>query len=230
MAVANLRRTVLQIVNEVQRKLGLTATTSLTQTKHATALLQWLNEVIDEVADSGRWQEMYAETSVSCSAGLGTYVVPGSAIVQNVEEIVYHTDISPLELRDPSDLRRLQRINSNGIPRQYALIGVCAGNPEFRVYPVPATAQASGRSFHIAYYVKPDMYTTSDGSVVPVFPANLLIQGLYAKALLDENGGEPSPQYQVAYQEYLRQRKEALNRYKADTGTDIRFVPTGGMY
>ena len=75
-----------------------------------------------------------------------------------------------------------------------------------------------------------DSAVTADASAVPAFPARVLVQGTYAKALLEENGGEPTPQYQTAYAEYIRMRSEALNRFNADTGTDIYFTPTGSRY
>ena len=84
---------------------------------------------------------------------------------------------------------------------------------------------ATTPTFDIAYYKKPSLYITSDVSAVPAFPARMLIQGLYAKALLEENGGEPTREFQAAELAYLRMRGEALNRFNADTGTDLRVVP-----
>ena len=100
--------------------------------------------------------------------------------------------------------------------------------PKFRVYPIPNSSTISNATtptFDIAYYKKPSLYLTSDVSAVPAFPARMLIQGLYAKALLEENGGEPTREFQAAELAYLRMRGEALNRFNADTGTDLRVVP-----
>lgn len=52
-----------------------------------------------------------------------------------------------------------------------------------------------------------------------------MVQGVYAKAVLEESGQEPTRQYQVAYQEYVKMRGEALNRFTADTDKGIQLVP-----
>jgi hypothetical protein len=224
----DLRLSVIEIVNTVQRRMGVTPTTTLNATKHATVLLDLLNQVVDEASDAGDWQELYAETIVSVQSSVGTYTVSttSNALVKNIYEISFGTDIAPLDVRDIQDMRRLQRLNSFGGPRQFGIVGVddITGNPRIRVYPIPVTAQVSSR-FNIAYYRKPPIYTLSDINTVPDLPAQLLILGLYAKALLEENGGEPTPQYQMAFQEYERMRSESLNRFNADTGTDMYFTP-----
>ena len=101
----------------------------------------------------------------------------------------------------------------------------------FRVFPIPGSAQ-NNQNFLAAIYAKPPLYTTStaDSSALPVFPANIMIAGLYAKALLEENGGEPTQEYQAAFATYIAMRKEALNRYNADTGNDLFLVPTGSRW
>ena len=227
----DLRLSVIEIVNTIQRRLGVSPTQTLTATKQATVLLELLNQVIDETTDAGDWQELYAETIVTAAAGVGTYVVAttAQAVVKNIYEIRFGSDISPMEVQDIQEIRRLQRLSGRGRPRQFAIVGVddVTGNPQFRTYPIPATAQ-SGELFDIAYYRKPPIYTASDINTVPDLPAQLLIQGLYAKALLEENGGEPTAQYQVAYNEYERMRSESLNRFNADTGSDMYFVPHSG--
>lgn len=227
MALTDIRQTNLQIINAIQRKLGVNPTSSLTETKHATMLLRLLNEVIDEVTDAGDWQEAYEEITVTAQTSTATYTIATSgAMVKRIYEIAFDTDNSPLGVVEIQDIRRLSRLNSYGRPRQFAVKGVdsSTGNPQVQVYPVPASAE-DGLLFNVAIYRKPVLYTTSDGSTVPIYPANVIMQGLYAKALLEENGGEPNQQYAVAYQEYARMRKEALNRYSADSGTDFYFVP-----
>lgn len=233
MATSDVRKDVISIVNEVQRRLGLSSTTDLTATKLTTVLLDLLNDVIDEVSDFGEWQQMYREVQVTASSSVGTYEIAVSSQVKNIYEFVWDTDVSPLEVRTIEDIRRLQRLASFGVPRQTAIIGVSGVNPLFRVYPVPNSSTISNATkgtFDIAYYKKPGLLTTADVSAVPAFPSRMLIQGLYAKALLEENGGEPSPQYQAAYVEYIRMRKEALNRFNADTGTDMYITPNASRY
>lgn len=220
-----IRLTVLGIINEVERLLNVKVSSTLTERKLTQVLLRFLNETVDECADFGRWQELYDEVLVTASSSVSQYTVAVSGLVANIEEISFQGETQALIVKDRQDIRRLQRLASYGIPRQYAVIDVnVSGYPIFRPYPIPGSNQ-NNKTFRVHYYIKPPLYTTSDGSTTPVFPANVLIKGTYAKALLDENGGEPTNQYQVAYAEYTRMRKEALNRFTGDTGMDTHFRP-----
>jgi hypothetical protein len=220
-----LRDTALNIVNRVRRKLGYNAVTDFSS-KNARMLLEMLNEVVSEVSDEGDWPEMYREVFVTASSSVGEYEVRVSGLVQSVYEIGFQNQIAALEPRDIKDLRLWQRLGNTGEPRQFAIVGVNAssGNPLFRVHPIPGSSQA-GETFDVAYYQKPEALTTAQGGVTVPFPSELLFKGLYAKALLEENGGERSTEYQTAYTEYIRDRRETLRRFTADTGSDIYIIP-----
>ena len=234
MAITDVRKNVLDMVNEVNRRLGLSDSTTLTDTKLTTMLVDLLNDVIDEVSDYGDWPQMFREVDVTAVSSVGSYEAAVSAQVKNIYEIVWGDDIASMEVKTIEDIRRLQRLSSFGTPRQFAVVGVSGINPLFRVYPVPnqtsIDADNKGGVFDIAYYKKPSLLTTSDAALIPAFPSRVLVQGLYAKALLEENGGEPTQEYRAAYGEYVNMRTEALNRFTADTGTDVYFVPTGSRY
>lgn len=224
---ADTRRTILQIVNDVQRRLGVNPTANLTATKHATVLLGLLNQLVDEISDQREWMEWYAETTVLASSSVAEYSVNTPYPVHHIYEIAFQGDIAPMDVVSIEEIRRLQRLNHHGRPRQFGIVGVngATGNPTFRVSPIPGSAQ-NNMGLHIALYKKPAIYSTSDIGEEPEFPAQLLTQGLYAKALLEENGGEPTRQYEIAYAEYQRMLVEAANRYNSDTGDGtIQFIP-----
>lgn len=233
MAIADVRLSVLGIINEVQEKLSVNRTTTVDETRLSLLLLRLLNETVAECVDYGDWQELFRETLVTASSSVEEYTITPetSALVQRVYEIHFGTQVSPLEVRTIEDIRRLQKTRGFGEPRQFAIIGVDAstGNPNFRPYPIPGSNE-NNDTFDIAYYIKPPLYTTNDNNTIPPLPANVLIQGVYAKAVLEESGQEPTNQYQVAYQEYIRMRKEALNRFTSDTGVDIMLQPTGANF
>lgn len=229
MALSDIRQAYISIVNKVQRRLGLNPTASLTSTAHSTMLMELLNQVIDEIADSGNWQELFQEATVAASSSVGQYSVNPTGVVRTIYEIRFDTDVSPLRVVEIQEIRRLQKLAGFGRPRNFAIVGVGSANanPIIRVHPIPGSAQ-NNLTFNIAYWEKPVIITTADSSVQSVFPAVLLTQGLYAKALLEENGGESTPQYEVAYAEFERMKRESLNRLTYDTGTDVYFVPFGG--
>lgn len=225
-AVSNIRQTVIQVINQVQRKLGVNTTSTLTETKHATVLLRLLNEVITECEDAGDWLELYEEHTVTAQSSVAQYTIDASAQVHHIHEIHYEGSPAPLANVSISKMRMFGKITSFGSPRHFALTNVddTTGQPVMKVFPVPTTA----RTFDIGFYEKQNLLTTSDTATVPKFPANVLIQGVYAKALLDENGGEPTKQFEFAYGEYKNIREQAMNRYTSDTGGDIYMVPQRG--
>lgn len=246
---AGVRETVIQIVNKVQDKLGVNTTTDLTTTKHSGVLLQLLNEVIADLNDSGNWQELYTEIEVTAESSVNQYVISprqfvtqasgiagfpkfDSALsakeVHHIHEVSFGSQSSPLELRTIEDIRRLrrtQRDSTGGNPRQWSVIGTnVSGHPVMEVFPKPSS-QFNNQRFNIALYVKEPLLSESDVSAVPVFPSNVLVQGLYAKALLEQDDGAPTPTSNAEFAIYERLKREALNRFTVDSGTDVYLYP-----
>lgn len=227
MATSDVHLTVLQHINKVLRRLEVNTVTTISE-KLPTLLLDLLNEVIAEVSDYGDWQEMYRTVLVPVSAGQGTYKVSASSEVKNVLEISHSSrGVSPLEVVDIPTIRRLQRLTGTGVPSQFAIVGVSGTRPIFAPWRVPGSNEA-GTFFDVAFYKKPRLYTTADTASVVTFPSYVIHLGLYAKALANEAGGESTAQYQTTYAEYIRARKEGLNRFTSDTGSSFQIVP-GGM-
>ena len=227
MATSDVQLTVLGLINKVKRRMGINTVSSLSSSSdnHTLMTLDLLNEVIMEVSDYGDWQEMYRSVLIPVSAGQTTYKVSASSEIKNVLEIAHSSrGISPLQPVDIPDIRRLQRLGTQGVPNQFSMIGVSGSRPKFAPYPVPGSNEA-GTYFDVAFYKKPRLYTTSDGSSVVTFPSGVIYLGLYAKMLAEEAGGESNAQYQTAFAEYLRARKEALNRYTSDSSTFFQIVP-----
>lgn len=230
MALTDTKLTILQIVNEVQRKLSLRATSTTTETAHAKVLVDLLNDVMDECADLGNWVQLRGSQDVSAVSGQSIYTIPVSGTTESIHHIeeVRVSGRSP-ELEpffDISDFRRLNVLASRGRPNQYAITGEDSrGNPQIGVWPTPG-ANEDGLRMTVHFYLKPRRYVAgTDDAELLALPGRLLVQGLMAKAILDESGGAPTPQYQAAYAEYERMRKQALARFTSDTGDTLRLVP-----
>jgi len=227
MTAAN-RMTALGVVNEVQRKLGLDPTTDFSG-KQSRMLMQLLNEVLAECHDYGNWPQYYEEVTVTASSSVRQYSVRVSGReIHNLIEVSFNNAAGELQNRTVEEIRRLRRTGSStGRPSQYCLIDTDAsGNPRIEVYPQPGTTQ-NNQTFNIAVYVREPLLTTSDTAKELKFPGNLLVAGLYAKAMLDESGGEQSTQFQTAYAEYQRMTREAQNRFVGDTEDVFRINPGG---
>lgn len=227
MGIGDIRYTVLEIINEVQRKLGLDQTPSTNSNKLSKQMVDFLNDVCNDLSDFGDWQEMLVSANVSCVPGQINYSVNTSANIKNVADIYFTLRTGPLRNVTIDQMRLLTRTSSNGSPSQYTIFGTDAGgNPNIRVRPTPTSAQSTGL-FSVLYYVRAPLYvvSTDDATRVP-FPGDIVVQGVLAKAILNESEGAPSERYQLTQQDYLEGRKEALNRFNGDTGWNISFVPS----
>lgn len=226
MSIGDLRFTVLQVVNEVQRKLGLNTTPSLTTNKIATELVDHINDTVDDLSDFGNWMETLSTAQVTAQVSVRDYVVQTSGIIKNIGDVYLGTRSGPLSSVNIDTMRIMTRTTALGQPSQYCIFGVDAssGQPIIRVRPTPDASQA-GALFSILYYKKPSQYTTSDASTVIPFPARVVVLGVLARYTLRESGGAQTEMYQVYQKDYETGRRNALNRFNSDTGWDISFAP-----
>jgi len=228
MAATDIRKTILEIVNEARQKFALNTVSSLTADLDSKLMVELLNDVIDEVSDYGDWKEMIREVEVTASVSVADYSIETSALVKNIHEIAFDTDISPMWLTTLDDILRLNRSRTFSRPRQWAIVGVDQyANPKVRVFPIPSSTE-NNKVFKIAYYQKPRLYTTADGSVTPQFPAGILVAGLVAAKSLEESGGSPTQQYAAYTAIFEKGLKEAYNRFNSDSGSNTFFKPSFG--
>lgn len=224
MGIGDIRYTVLQVVNEVQRKLGLSATATLGANSLSTQMVDFINDVCNDLSDFGNWQEVLTSVNVTAVSGQRDYSINTSANIKNIGDIYYSNSRSRLRSLDIDDMRLLTRTTTTGIPNQFTVFGTDSnGNPLIRVNPIPVV---SGDFFSVIYYVRTPLYTTSDNSTVIPFPARVVVLGTLARAILNESGGSPTDHYTSVFQEYLVARKEALNRFNGDTGFNVSFTPS----
>lgn len=226
MSSSDLRYTVLQVVNEVQRKLGLSPTVNLVQNKVAKELVDHVNDTVDDLSDFGNWMECLTTAMVTAQVSVQDYVVEASGVIKNIGDIYISTQRGPLRSIDVDTMRIMTRTTAVGQPSQYCIFGVDASSfqPIIRVRPTPDQSQ-DGAMFSILYYVKPSQYTTDDDDTVIPFPARIVVNGVLARYTLRESGGAPSEMYQIYQQDYIQGRKNALNRFNMATGWDISFAP-----
>lgn len=227
MGIGDIRYTVLQVVNEVQRKLGLDATSSTNANKVSTQMVDFINDVCNDLSDFGDWQEVMVTANVTCRSSVRDYVINTSANIKNIGDLYFSERNGPLRNITTDDMRVFTRTTAYGTPTQYTIFGVDAstGNPVIRVRPVPTSAEAGGL-FSVLYFVRPPLYIAgTDDATLIQYPARIVVLGTLAKAILNESEGAPTDRYQVVYQDYVSSRKEALNRFNGDTGWDISFAP-----
>lgn len=224
MSIGDIRFTVLQTVNEVQRKLGLSET-SLNANKVSKELVDHINDVVDELSDFGNWMECLATAQVTALTSVRDYTIQTSAVVKNIGDIYLSTRRGPLSSVDIQTMRILTRTTAYGQPSQFCIFGTDSnGNPVVRVRPTPDTS-TNGSMFSILYYIKPPRYTTADSSVIIPYPARGVVLGTLAKFTLRESGGAPDDKYTMFFNQYKEWERQALNRFNSDTGWDVAFTP-----
>ena len=233
MAITDIRQTVLEIINAVRVRQKLSQISSLTADSNATVMLDLLNKTVSKIVDYGDWQETVTAVFVTAQYNQKQLNVNTTNIVKNIHEIAFYQTTanpvyaSPLTLVTIDDIRRLQRANmSPGLPRQWAPLGVDSlGNPKVQFSP-PVGSTYDGQLFNILFYKKPPIYTTSDADVIPPFDAQLLIQGLYAEAILEDSDGDPStPRYVQNMKLFTDMLQNVYNRFHGDSGSTTYFRP-----
>lgn len=226
MPINDIRFTVLQVVQEVFRKLGLNQPTSLTQSKLTIQMVDFINDVCDDLSDFGNWQETLVSSNVTAVSGQSDYSIQTSANVKNIGDIFFTQRTGPMRFITVQDMRILTRVTAVGTPNQFTIFGTDSnGNPNIRVRPIP-NAAAAGGLFSITWYQRPPNYTTADASLIIPFPGQVVTQGVLAKAILNESEGAPNDRYTATFQDYVTARKESLNRFNGDTGWDVSFTPS----
>lgn len=225
MSIGNIRFTVLQTVNEVQRKLGLDSTASLSANKIAIELVDHVNDVVSDLSDFGNWMETLATAQVTALSSVRDYSIPTSSVVKNVGDIYIAGRAGALSNISVQDMRLLTRTTSFGQPSQYTIYGTDTnGNPTIRLRPTPDSS-LNGALISVLYYTKPSIYTTSDTNTVIPYPARVVVLGVLAAYTLRESGGAQTDMYSMFYKMYVDERRESLSRFNSDTGWDVSFTP-----
>lgn len=232
-SISSIRKSYLQVFNEVRRKVGVKEISTLGADALGLAMIDYTNDILSQISDYGDWQEMYKEENfpfTTAQSSVSDWTFNTSANIKNIHEVQFGTMIAPLRLVTLDDIRRLYRTKSYGVPTQWGVVGtdnVTTGNPIVRVFPTPVTAQASA-NFNIGYYKKPAIITTADTSAITPFPSKLVSQGLLAYVLRDEERGNQSQQWAQEYQIFQNVLEETFNRYNGDMGSDTYFMPPRG--
>jgi hypothetical protein len=226
MGLGDIRYTVLQVTQEVFRKLGLSQPTSLNANALTVQMVDFINDTCNDLSDFGNWQETVVSTNVTCVSGDDRYSINTSANVKNIGDIFFYNRSGPLNYVTVDQMRIMTRVTSVGQPVQFTPFGTDAnGNPVLWVRPTPG-ANEDQKPLSVLYYIRPPKYTTSDASTVIPFPGTVVVLGTLAMALLNESGGSPTDHYTMTFNQYLAARKEALNRFNGDTGYEVNFTPS----
>ena len=212
------RMTVIQVINEVRQLVGLNTITSLTTDKQARVALRLLNAVTRELGNMGDWKEMLVSANVTAVVSVREYSIGYKHPIHHIHEISISGRSQALDPIDLSRYLRYARAGGVGTPAFFTHKEVDQwGNARFAVHPQPSSAE-DGNFFGVVFYRKPRLYLTCDADVEIEFPADLVIDGLYAKFLEEEAGGVATRESMGSWQTFNTQGQEELNRFNADAG------------
>lgn len=214
------RGTTLSVIQEVHRRQSYDVPATLTATRTSRLMLDLLNDVMAHISDQGDWPQLYEDVTVQAPACAQRVEVNASGPVKRIEELRVSGRRAPMVLTEKSTIRQLQQSSSRGTPQQWALMRTSGVNPILDIYP---RVQTSGQMIAAAY-VMPAIYTTANASAIPPWSSRLLVQGLQAAVMLDEAGGEQTPQVQAAFRIFQQQLGEELRRWTSDSGGPITFT------
>lgn len=221
----NTQLSVLDVINNILRRLGTSPVSSLDETSLSKVQVDLLNDVLEDLSTYSGWPQLYTETTVSLTSSVADYKF--NFPTQSIEEVAVSGQSSPMRIESRTEIRRLSRIATFGTPRHVAITRVSGLSPYVRVHPVPN----DNGTMIVSYHGKPKTVRASAGDndyLIP-FPGRVVVQGLYAAALLEENGNQQTNEVVAAYQFYVELRKKALNAYTHDTGEELQFTPNGHM-
>lgn len=227
-SINDIRKTNLEIINEVRRKLGMAVVTNTNADSESRAMMDYLNDVIQDINDYGNWKELLRETVVTASTSVQRYTIITSANIKNIFEISVSGQVASMRLVPLEDMRRFERLSTFGTPRNWTIVGVdnvTTGAPIVAVYPTPVTPVAN---FKVTYFEKLPQYEVSaDDSVIPPFPARLIVRGVLAKALQDETReGQDAAVLKAEFDDLL---KETYNERNGDSGVNVQFITRRGF-
>lgn len=228
MALTDTRATILEIINETRRKLGVNnAVSSLTADSKTIVMVDFLNDVVTEINDFGLWNETIATVTIPLVVGQRDYNFSAVLNVKTIKDVFLDSTSASLPFITQEEMRLLYRQSNSGQPRQWTIFGADVNaNPIIRVYPTP-DASAAGINLDVFYQANATRYTTATPTNTYInFPARMVVQGLLARCILDEEGGSPTDHYSQERLSFENLLKETFNRYKGDVSYGRRFVPT----
>lgn len=228
MALTDTRSTILQIINETRRKLGINnSVSSLTQDSKTIVMVDFLNDVVTEISDYGMWNDTIATVTIPLVLGQRDYNFSSALNIKTIKDIFLTSTTAALPFITQEEMRLLYRQSNSGQPRQWTIFGLdAAANPVIRVYPTP-DASSAGTTLDVFYQQNATMYTTATPTTTYInFPSRMVVQGLYARMILDEEGGSPTNQYTQERLNFENLLKETFNRLKGDVSYGRKLIPS----
>lgn len=192
------RKTYLQIVNQVLRKLRRDEVSEVLTTAYSRLIGELVNQAKREVEDAWNWSETRTRTTISTVASDPLYSLTGFGDRYKIQLVFNNTNNSELkaETRDYFDHIEFGTNADDGTPQYYRVFGFdSSGDPQVELSPTP---DGVFDIRIIAYSQQADLASDETELKVPSWP---VILGAYSLAISErgEDGGMLSDESKEHY-------------------------------
>jgi hypothetical protein len=219
------RYTVLEIINKVLTKLGVDTVTAVNDTKFSTVLVEYLNNVCEDLSNHGDWPVMRHEQTYSITSIKRDYEASLAAgYFRNIKKVRVSGRQSYMRPEDPDVLNLRVVASSKGTPNTYTIISATVDNPVIRIEPMPDNNDNMVVTGFKVYQDLDVSAYTSIASLVPPWNGPLMVEGLHAKALWHEGGNTETPEFMIATKIYELSKSKEFARFTSMTDTVVQIV------
>lgn len=193
--------TYLDLVNDVLARLREDPVASVSTNSYSTLIGKYINDTKRSVEDAWNWDVLSVNTSLTTSAGVSNYLVPGSGYRQKgvtVNDTSNRVQLKNCPIQYILDQQQLSTVQS-GNPFYFAWNGSNGTDSKVELYPTP----------NGAYSLYFDMFAAqaalSADTDVLLVPSEPVIAGAYARAIVErgEDGGLASSEAYGLYKGIL---------------------------
>lgn len=228
--------TFLEAVNEVQRLLRETVSSSTNQTAYSRLLALLVNKAKRMVEDAYDWSELKTELSITTVNGTSVYSLTGSGprfrIIRDADDLPYIYNTSSkyriTSIADSAEIRFLQGTTDDGgqSPDTIGFEGVdSSGDLKVVLWPTPSSAE-SIKFYGIVPQDDFDITGNTDDATQISVPGQLVTLLAWAMAIA-ERGEDASYDVTEVYQFYLQAQSDILayrENLSGDTHKDATVI------
>lgn len=210
--------TLLQMVNQVQRRLREPVTAAVDTTPYASMITVWVNETKREVEDSWNWSMLRDTVVATTIQDTRAYVLTNARNRFRVLDVYNNTEnylLKPIYHTDQT-INFIGASQNTGKPMYYSFNGSFEGDPVVDLFPIPDGVMAINFNLVIP---QDDLALPTEQILVPSEP---VVLGAYMRALV-ERGEDGSTQYQWAAKAYSDTLATAISQDEARLPGELIF-------
>jgi hypothetical protein len=210
--------TVLDVTNNVLKKMHVDVVTSVGENRYSQLVLSAINETMVDIASvGGTMRELRFEVDITAQSSVAILKVSAERDINHIEDIYFGSNAYSLEFIEPYQLRKFKKSgNSYGTPYRCAVVGTSCGVPEIEMWPAPNEEAI----VNISGYLDVPIYNSADSSTLVPFDLYTIAQGAYALLVLEENSDS---EFKIQWGKYTQMRDSRINRLTSDMGSEVKI-------